>query len=251
MAPPLQSHLPYDYQDRPPLPGVRPLDPSAWLIRDEAFEGQMAARDRLIAEVPETVLAMDPSARPAAEELLDLVLATVYPGTATVAPRPDGVAVPIDRSDPMECLGRLVQEDLCIMEKHRGEHVLTAAALCFPANWMLAEKMMRSMIRIHEPISSYDDQIGKRVQRLFDGIQVGRPLWRFNALWYADPELHQPRSETARRTERNSTSEAFLRSERQCLWRLPETRAVVFSIHTYVVPRAAVDTRAGAGDPGV
>jgi hypothetical protein len=29
----------------------------------------------------------------------------------------------------------------------------------------------------------------------------------------------------------------FVRSERQCLIRLPESRAVLFSIHTYVVAR--------------
>jgi hypothetical protein len=30
----------------------------------------------------------------------------------------------------------------------------------------------------------------------------------------------------------------YLRSERQCLLRLPETRAVVFTIHTYVLLRS-------------
>jgi hypothetical protein len=75
------------------------------------------------------------------------------------------------------------------------------------------------------------------VQRLFDGIRSGRPLWRFNALNYADPTLHQPRSESDRRPERHDDTAAYLRSERQSLWRLPRTQAVVFGIHTFVVKR--------------
>ncbi|HAW48781.1 MAG TPA: DUF3445 domain-containing protein, partial [Roseovarius sp.] len=58
-----------------------------------------------------------------------------------------------------------------------------------------------------------------------------RPLWRFNALNYVDPVLHQPRS----RVQPSETADLpYLRSERQCVLRLPRTRACVFSIHTYV-----------------
>jgi hypothetical protein len=62
---------------------------------------------------------------------------------------------------------------------------------------------------------------------------VDRPLWRWNGLRYADPELHQPRSESDRRPRPENPR--FFRSERQCLVRLPVSQAVVFSIHTYVV----------------
>ncbi|MFC3615927.1 DUF3445 domain-containing protein [Lutimaribacter marinistellae] len=234
----LQERIPFDLSPRK-LPGIQPTTMEDWLHRDEAFDGQMARRDALISERYDQVIAMHESARPAALELLDLVLATAYGVQGDSVLRPDGVAVAINRSDPMASLGRLVQEDLCVLQKQGDEHVLTAASLCFPASWLLSEKLMRPLIGIHKPVESYDDNIARRVQRLFDGIQVGRPLWRFNALWYEDPELHQPRSESARRKKPAATP-PFLRSERQCLLRLPETKAVVFSIHTYVVPRKAV-----------
>jgi len=84
--------------------------------------------------------------------------------------------VPVDYDDPMGCMGQIAQNDFAIMEQRGSEHVLTAAVLCFPASWLLAEKFMRGLVGIHDPVDPYDDQIAKRVQRLFDGIQVDRPL---------------------------------------------------------------------------
>ena len=232
----LQSRIPYDVSAEPRLPGIQPLALEDWLMVDDAFAGQMARREDLISTKPEAVIALSEGARPAAEELLDYVLAHLGPGYTRASQhvtRPDGVTVMIDRANPMHTLGRLVQEDLCILEKQGEEHVLTAATLCFPASWMLAEKFMKPLIGIHIPVQSYDENIAARVQRLFDGIQVGRPLWRWNGLKYTVSELHHPRSESDRRPR--PVNPEFFRSERQCLVRLPETRAVVFSIHTFVV----------------
>ncbi len=238
MKPILQKSIPYDPFTPRRLPGIAPLDPSQWLIRDEAFAGQMALRDDLAATRRHMVIAHDPSAEPAALELLDTVLDHAYAGDTAHVARPDGARVQIDRADPMGTLARLVQEDLCILEKRGDEHILTAAALCFPASWSLAEKFLRPLTAIHVPVDDYDANIAARVQRLFDGIQPGRPLWRFNALWYDDPALHQPRGARDRRDPVNPDKAPFFRSERQCLLRLPQTRAVVFSIHTYVLSRA-------------
>ncbi len=244
MAAILQNELPYDpILDVRPLPGVQPLDPDLWLLRDDVYAAQMAERDRLIQDLPDKVMALENGADPAADELLTLVLTTIGEDPAArQVTRPDGVSVPIDRADPMRSLGRLVQEDLCILEKEGAEHVLTAAALCFPSGWTLSEKINRPMMRIHVPIPEYDDAVGRRVQRLFDGVQVGRPLWRFNAHWYDKPTLFAPQSESEPRTRQKSGN--FLRSERQCMVRLPETRAVVFSIHTYMISGANIVSRA-------
>ena len=86
---------------------------------------------------------------------------------------------------------------------------------------------------IHIPVPQYDEGIARRVQRLFDGVQVGRPLWRANSLWHGFPDLHQPKSESLPRRSYGPDAPYF-RSERQVIMRLPETRAVVFSIHTFV-----------------
>lgn len=241
----LQSSLPYDPMAPRALPGISALKPQDWLIRDDAYGAQMGERDRLLRDRHGDVLAMDEGARPAANELLDMVLGLAFPGAGAQVTRPDGVPVVIDRDDPLGTLGRLIQEDLCILQKVGDVHVMTGAVLCFPASWTLAEKFMVPLIGIHASVQGYDSGIAARVQRLFDGVQAGRPLWRFNALWYEDATLHQPRSINDPETVHDAINAGFLRSERQCILRLPQTGAVVFSIHTYVLARASV-----AGDPG-
>ncbi len=246
-----QTSLPYDVTERRPLPGIAPLDIAKWLLVDEAFGAQMAERARLLAKRREDVLAVTAQGAAAAQELLDYLLAWLrehapgYGIGSDCVMRPDRVEVAIDRTDPMGTLGHLVQEDLCLMEKQGEEHVLTAAMLCFPASWQLAEKIGRPLTAIHMPVAAYDPDIAQRVQRLFDGVREGRPLWRFNALRYADAALHQPR----RRVQ--PTADAvypYLRSERQCVLRLPQTRACVFSIHTYLIKNTTASGRVAAQD---
>lgn len=237
----LQDRIPFDWDTDPGLPGIKPLGIGDWLHVDEAYGAQMARRTQLLSGHRDRVLAMDESARPAADELLEVVLALIADWCGFDVARdsvrcPDGRQVALRRDDPLGTLGLLVQEDLCLMQKHGDQHVLTGAVLCFPASWMLSEKFMKPLNAIHAPVDVYDQNIERRVQRLFDGVRVGRPLWRFNALTYSDPELHQPRSEHApRRDAPDPGAPAFVRSERQTILRLPATDAVLFAIHTYVV----------------
>lgn len=236
----LQTSLPYDPKKQKPLPGISAFQIEDWLHVDEAFAGQMAERARLLADHRNSVLALDPGAFEAAQELLQMVLDLAYGGARIRVTRPDGVQVAIDHDDPLGTLGHLVQEDLCILQKSGNEHLLTGAVLCFPASWTLSEKFMRPLVGIHDTVAVYDDSIAKRVQRLFDGVQGGRPLWRFNALWYAEADLHQPKSIHDRRLPVDDATARYFRSERQCIFRLPKTRAVVFSIHTYVLSRSSI-----------
>ncbi len=221
------------------LPGTRPMDPRDWLLQDAAFAGQMALRDRLIADRPDDVHALTEPARAAADELLSRVLGHLsarpdYRFEGASALRPDGIRVAIDHGAPLLTLGRLVQSDFCLLLRQDAAHVLAAAILCFPASWTLSEKIGRPLGAIHRPVPSYDAGLAARVQRLFDALHPDRPLWRSNALIYADPTLFQPRSEAAPRGEPGATG-AYFRSERQTLLRLPASGAVAFGIHTAVM----------------
>lgn len=241
MVPILQKslpHIPWMDPRTARLPGILPLSEDAWLAVDDAFAGQMAERDRLITTTPATVHGMLESARPAAEELYARVLQKLrqtegYRVGETSVIRPDGVEVGLSLEWPLLTLGRLVQEDLCLMQHQGDEHVLTGACLCFPASWTLAQKLGKPMTGIHVPVEGYAGDLARRVQRLFDAIRVEQPMWRMNALVYVNPLLHQPRREEDPRSDRFGGD--YLRSERQCLVRLPQTQAVVFAIHTYVM----------------
>ena len=215
------------------LPGVEPVALEDWLQIDEAYAAQMRRRDELIAEHTDLVHQIMPHAVPAAQELLDQVLALtpeikVEDGVAT---RPNGVQVNLDRKKPMLTLGRLVQEDFLIHELQGDAHVLVAAILCFPASWTLAEKFGKSIKDIHAPVDEFDARIETAVERMFTTIRPEQPMKRHNALRYSDPELFHPK----RGSDTNRERGRFIRSERQTLVRLPKTRSVVFSVHTYQV----------------
>jgi hypothetical protein len=226
------------------LPGVSLLDPDEWLFRDEVFDAQLAYRDHLIETQREKVFRHTTGSEAACSEILSMAVDVLeardgYSRKGNVLTRPDGISVALDGDHPLVVAGRLSQHDLCVMEQAGEEHALTAALLCFPSSWSLAEKIGRPLISIHEPVDKYDDNIARRVQRLFDAIKVGKQMFRVNTLVYTDPDLFQSRREDARRKV-EPNADLFLRSEFQTLTRLPQSQAVVFSIHNTIVPLTAL-----------
>jgi heme-dependent oxidative N-demethylase alpha subunit-like protein len=222
------------------LPGLNPVAAGDWLRVDDAYADQMAYREALLADKGDAVYRITAPAEPAAAELLTRVLEEIdgvqgYACSGGFVICPDGRNVVLDHAQPLLTAARLVQEDLVLMEESGGEHILTGAVLCFPASWSLAEKFGRNLFDIHVPVAPFTNDVGRRVQRLFDFIKPELPMWRANFLIYSDPDLHQPRHMDDRRSI-NETAPKWVRVERQCLLKLPITGAVVFSIHSYVVP---------------
>ncbi|MEM6487399.1 MAG: DUF3445 domain-containing protein [Pseudomonadota bacterium] len=215
IAPP--PRLPFMHAQLARRPGVLPLHPSAWTVVERDFAAQAALRDALVARQPNTVLALAAEAEDAADALLEAVLDhladredyAVEPERRRVL-RPDGAVVAVERAAPMRTLARLTAEDWCLMQRAPGaeEYALTAAALCFPSRWLLAEKLGRAMISIHEPVEDYDDMLARRVARLFDGLRPGRPLVRVNWLVHDDPALFQPLSESRHAGAGQSTGQS-------------------------------------------
>ncbi len=222
------------------LPGLNPITPGDWLRVDDAYGAQMAYREALLSERTDEVYQLSDAAKPAATELLQRVLSEIenvagYKISADHVICPDGRKVTLDHNEPLRTAALLVQEDLVLMEKTGDEHVLTGAILCFPASWTLAEKFGGTLSTIHVPVDPYTVDMGVRVQRMFDFIRTETPMWRANFLVYSNPDLFQPRHVYDRRSV-DEGGPRWVRVERQCLVKLPKTGAVVFSIHTYMVP---------------
>ncbi|MEM9967098.1 MAG: DUF3445 domain-containing protein [Pseudomonadota bacterium] len=232
MKPILQQRVPAEMCHAPRLPGAAPCAPDDWLRVDDVYEPQMEYRVDLIAAHGPDVLYTPPQTLPVQRELLEAAIMQLPRLGFLIRPDhvicPDGRAVPLCRDAPLWTLGHLVQEDLCLLEKRGEEHVLIAGVVCFPASWRLPDKAGKPLSDIHQPVTAYDAQMARRVQRLFDGVRVGRPLWRFNRLEYADADLYQPGLKI------ENAPMPYLRSERQCIFRLPISGAVAFSIHTWV-----------------
>lgn len=224
------------------LPAMRPVV-GPWLTYDAVYGAQMAMRRDLLNKRERAVYAQQPSGLAAARAFLGMTLEVLPDGFRVNGGQvdcPDGEGVTLDWDAPLWTVGHILQQDVCILEKPGLEHVLTGAVLCFPASWTLAQKIGKPLIGIHTPVAQYGDAVATRVQRLFDGVQDGRPMWRANVLPYDDPALHQPRTEDDPRPTGQANA-PYLRSERQTVVRVPHPNAVAFVIHTSVVRAGSED----------
>ncbi len=149
--------------------------------------------------------------------------------------------------DPLELAGRLVQEDLCLLDPAAA--VLTAAVLCFPSRWRLADKLGRDLAAIHAPVPLYAERLERPVARFIAALAPDRLVERFNWTIHDGSELFQPVPHVASGppvTAATAPARLHLRVERQTLNRLPETGAVLFTIRTRQAALAEVMAVPGA-----
>ncbi|WP_084581037.1 heme-dependent oxidative N-demethylase family protein [Sphingomonas azotifigens] len=135
-----------------------------------------------------------------------------------------------------------VWEDLCILTPDAsGQYRLTAAALAFPTDWHLAEKLGHALTPIHAPIHGYAEQLASGVDHFFATLPPGPIFGRTN--WFvvaSDAWRYLPHDDPQVRfahvTDTNAGQTLFVRCERQTLRRLPQSGAVLFTIGIHVEP---------------
>jgi hypothetical protein len=143
---------------------------------------------------------------------------------------------------PIDWLGRQVQEDLLLLSGDAAAGFpLVAGQLCFANHWCLDDKLGLPLLAIHRPVPGYAEEVGRPTDLLMARLKDGRPVWRQNwsVVASAQLDLSAKHNEEMRRrkaliTAENAGSACFLRVERQTLSRLPQSGAVLFTIHSYV-----------------
>lgn len=147
---------------------------------------------------------------------------------------------------PLDWLGRQVQEDLCLMDGTVSGTPLVAGHLCFAGGWCLDDMRGRSFLGVHTAVPGFAEQIGRSADLAMQRLKEGRPIARTNWGLSDTDMLNRAPCVTqghhkwpAALTSKNVGTHCFLRSEWQTLTRLPETRAVLFTIRTRVIPLAA------------
>lgn len=236
--------------------GLKLLDPTHWMEPDHQAEAQFANKAKLLSARHGDVVATALGSEPAQRELLSLLTAYLlrqFPDQYRREGRiihisPLGITVDVEDEalQPIDRAGRLVQEDLCLLEAGQGSYSLTAASLCAPSAWRLADKIGRPLIEIHAPVPGYADPMGKRVDRVFAHMKVDQPVWRANWSVMSEPTLFLDGSHDRSPARlvglipQTAGDRVFLRVERQTLRRLPETGAVVFTIKTHIDPLSSI-----------
>ncbi len=212
--------------------GLRPLAPADWLWRDDRVEPELALRRKLIAEQPDEVLACLPGMEPACSELLAMAeehLARDH-GLAIAPSRMTGGAA-------LTRLGGLAQEDFCLLAADgEGAYRLRAGVLCFPSHWSLRAKLDLPLRAIHDPVPGFTEKLAAPADRFMTALEPDRPVWRANwsLVEHANLPAPEKRKPVPGLTSANAGERLWLRVERQTLRRLPESRAVVFTIRSFV-----------------
>jgi hypothetical protein len=229
--------------------GLHALAPDDWLDPGLDEAPQMAERRRLLAERPAEVLAALPESAAGQHELFALVLEHLpqrFPERwrrdgAALVDLASGERIPPAPAEPLKTLGRMVQEDFCLMQASPQGYRLTAAVLCFPTHWRLADKLGRPLDVIHTPVPGFEARLARPVDRFFAALQAERPVWRVNWSIVDTPALFRPPElRRKRRTvdPERAGEQLWLRVERQTLRRLAGCGAVVFGIRNYIQPLA-------------
>lgn len=245
------SYVPVDGKPFRMTLGLRALDPADWIEVDahrgsEMAQKQALLRDRhadVVAALPEGDAGSAETWRALASHVLEhfpsMYTDVEREGAHVVAlrDRDTGELIDVRQLHPIDACGRIVQEDVVLMQKQGTDWVLVAASVCFPSRWRLADKVGKNLAGIHGPVPGYAEQIGNPVDVMFDKLTVGRPMWRLNWTLLDDAELHQPVADRDRPRGTVDVDPGTLlhfRVERQTLTKLPESGDIVFTIRTYV-----------------
>lgn len=255
--PPETIHLPFEAGPYRMAMGLVTVPEPEWFEIDQHYPAEIAERQRLLAEHRAEVFGVMPGSEAARHETLTMLiehLTRVHPDWfaadgATIRNHLTGEHWEIAAHDPLELSGRLVQEDLCLIEASADGPRLTAAVLCFPSRWRLYEKLGRILAEVHGKVPFYGERLARPVDRFMARVRLGHIAARLNWSVLDDPTLFQPAGKwrtahDATITEQNAGARLYLRVERQTLRRLPASGAVLFGIRVHVYPLAKAVTTA-------
>ncbi|KAL8660684.1 MAG: hypothetical protein Q9202_006298 [Teloschistes flavicans] len=261
-----ESYPDWSLQDTEPLPyrphkwgpnypitmGLRAMPMDEWIELDNRYPYFHHERTTRMREMGTAVSRTAPEGLAGAHELLDELreyLPQRYPSlfrkTAEgIENLHTGDAFnTIDRplkQDPMQIVGSLVQEDVCILvERADGQYYLAGGAVCSRGVWCLEERLGMPLSQIHVEygkVPHFREKLEKGVMNLFRRIQPENPVQR-NTWYVIGEDAINREGFTVGAGEKGMPEDNFFyKTERQTVRRLPLSGAVVFTFRTYTVP---------------
>ena len=224
---------------------MSPLDRQHWIEPDQDYPRYLNHKLALHKQGQRHIFDALPSSYEAQVELASALRhhlladhSSLYcPLAAGLCYLPDGIELPASTQQPLWNASLWVADDVLIMQKLNDQYCLTAASLCSPSSWHLAEKIGQPMARIHDPVPTLHEKLTPKIDRFFDHLTVENPIQRFNWSLQASNELGQfPEDKQIY----PANTPLYYRCERQTLTRLPQTNAIAFTIRVYLYPMVAL-----------
>jgi hypothetical protein len=214
--------------------GYRPLDLADWFVIDTDYERMLEGKRQLLADRFDDVFRAELGAEAGSGEVLAAIvdnLKTHHPASL------DDVRHELDAlRHPLDIAGRLVQDDLALLDMVDGRLRFVAGSICSPNRWKLAVKIGNDLDAIHRPVPGYQAQVANVVESSLQRLTVDRPVWRANWGMTDRPDLYQPAALSIGApitTPERAATNVWLRIERQTLRRFPQTGVVLFAIRTF------------------
>lgn len=243
--------------------GLQAISPREWLIPDDHYVNDMRAKREQFARAPERFYKTLPGSLAAQRELRGMVVSHLVEDHGELFSLSDGRLIakadgntwdPQDESaEPLWQLSDFIQEDFVLLEEAGGRPTITAASNAYSSSGRLVASVGRDIHWAHEPVPTLTPTLGSRIDRILQSVHEAAPCARFN--WQLTPlgsiffphDPHAANNEALKAVSAQLSKDPslapsllYMRVERQTLRRLPETRGVAFSIHTYSDPLAAL-----------
>lgn len=249
-------HLPHRDYDGVLFMGLSRMQPSQWIETDAGLPHYLQHKQVQYATFPDRVFRASASSLPAQQELAQQLrqhLLADQPAhyalqAGQLCYTPTNLTLTdIDPAAPLWSASCWVADDLLLMEQSGGEYCLTAASLCSPTHWSLAEKFGQPMAAIHQPVPGLQQTLTPKIDRFFDHLKPEYPVVRFNWSLQAGSRLARyPEDRQEERDTVDADTPLFYRYERQSLCRLPDTGAIAFTVRVYLHPLQQLASIPGA-----
>ena len=265
MTPP--AYQPYRWASVDFTIGLRPVRKSEWIQFSPHHADNMREKRRRFSAQRERYYRTLPESLPAQRELRDLVVAHLVTDHAdryaltgsTLTSRHESLAWHVDdpQIEPLRQLSEVIEEDFMLLQDVDGAMRITASSNAYSSSGRLVSAVGQSVHWAHIPVPTLSDKLGVRIDRVLSSVHEDTPCERFNwqvtpmaTLFFPDDPhrananaMHAVRDALCREPGRAGEL-LFIRVERQTLSRLPASRAVAFSLHTYSDPLSVL-----GGDP--
>ena len=245
--------------------GLGPVRKSEWIqFSPHHAENMREKRSRLTAHCDRYHRTLLESLN-AQRELRDRVVAHLATDHAdryalagsTLTSRHESLAWHLDdpNVEPLRQLSDIIEEDFMLLQELDGMMRITASSNAYSSSGRLVSAVGQTVQWAHIPVPTLSDKLGVRIDRVLSSVHADTPCERFN--WQVTPmatlffphddphrananAMHAVRDALCREPDRAGEL-LFMRVERQTLNRLPASRAVAFSLHTYSDPLSVLE----------
>lgn len=281
---PLEPLTNFNYATTPPIKfrpykpkfhltmAIQSVAPNDLILLDSSYQRRLAYRRHLLRSNPAETYGHQPHASSAVSEFYTYIfsehLPTRFPRQFSKSPSGTLVQnhtstntypiIPQSAPNALRALGENLDEDFVfLLPSDDGDSwTVSAFVVCFPNGFSLGEKLGWKMGDMHAPVPEFRAKLGKSLERFLTKLPRGveHGVQRVNWGIATSDELFTPHGTHVYEGEMLADDQAIhadecvLRVERQTLWKLPETGAVVFGIKTYITPLSEIKAEEGEAE---